>query len=59
MKYKVLIMLGLMLGGVSLLSCNQQGKPQQTTEAAGSEEIPEEEVIISKDKDWSERILVF
>jgi len=60
MKYKVFIMLGLMLGGLGLLSCNQQGKPQQTIEAVDSEEAPEEEdVIISKDKDWSERILVF
>jgi len=60
MKYKVFIMLGLMLGGLGLLSCNQQGKPQQTIEAVDSEEVPEEEdVIISKDKDWSERILVF
>ncbi len=59
MKYKVLIMSGLMLGGLGLLSCNQQGRPQQTTEAVGSEETPEEEVIISKDKDWSERVIVF
>ena len=60
MKYKVLIMAVLMLGGLSFISCNQQGKTQQATEAAGSEEVPEEEdIIISKDKDWSERILVF
>lgn len=59
MKYKVLIMSGLMLGGLGLLSCNQQGKPQQTIEAVDSEEVPEEEdVIISKDKDWSERVIV-
>ena len=57
MKYKVLIMLGLMLGGLSLLSCNQQGKTQQTTETPDGEESPEEEVIISKDKDWSERVI--
>ena len=60
MKYKVLIMAVLMLGGLSFISCNQQGKTQQATEAAGSEEVPEEEdIIISKDKDWSERMLVF
>lgn len=60
MKYKVLIMASLMFGGLSFISCNQQGKSQQATEAAGSEEVPEEEdIIISKDKDWSERMLVF
>lgn len=60
MKYKVLIMASLMFGGLSFISCNQQGKTQQATEAAGSEEVPEEEdIIISKDKDWSERMLVF
>lgn len=60
MKCKVFIMLGLMLGGLGLQSCNQQGKTQQTVEAVASEETPvEEDIIISKDKDWSERILVF
>jgi len=60
MKYKVLIMAVLMLGGLSFISCNQQGKSQQATEAARSEDVPEEEDIkISKDKDWSERMLVF
>jgi len=60
MKYKVLIMASLIIGGLSFISCNQQGKTQQATEAAGSEEVPEEEdIIISKDKDWSERMLVF
>lgn len=60
MKYKVLIMASLIIGGLSFISCNQQGKSQQATEAAGSEEVPEEEdIIISKDKDWSERMLVF
>lgn len=61
MKYRVLIMLGLIFGGLSLLSCNQQGKFQQSVEATGSDETPsdEEEVIVSKDIDWSERILVF
>ena len=38
MKYKVLIMSGLMLGGFGLLSCNQQGKTQQTVEAVADEE---------------------
>lgn len=60
MKYKVLIMASLMIGGLSFISCNQQGKSQQATEAARSEEVPEEEdIIISKEKDWSERMLVF
>ena len=60
MKYKVLIMASLIIGGLSFISCNQQGKSQQATETAGSEEVPEEEnIIISKDKDWSERMLVF
>lgn len=60
MKYKVLIMASLIIGGLSFISCNQQGKSQQATEAAWSEEVPEEEdIIISKDKDWSERMLVF
>jgi len=60
MKYKVLIMASLIIGGLSFISCNQQGKSQQATEAARSEEVPEEEdIIISKDKDWSERMLVF
>ena len=43
MKYKVLILLGLMIGGLSLLSCNQQRKPQQTVEAVADEEPATEE----------------
>lgn len=38
MKYKVLIMASLMLGGLSFISCNQQGKMQQTEEAVANEE---------------------
>ena len=60
MKYKVLIMASLILGGLSFISCNQHGRSQQSVEAIGSETPSgEEEVIVSKDIDWSERILVF
>lgn len=60
MKYRVFIMSGLIIGGLSLLSCNQQGKSQESIEATGNETpSEEEEVIVSKDIDWSERILVF
>lgn len=59
MNYKVLIMAGLLFGGFSFLSCNQQGKSQQTEEQTNSEAAVEvEEVIVSKDKDWSERVIV-
>lgn len=61
MKQKVLILAVLMIGGLSFLSCNQQGKSQQTEEVTGKEEaaIEEDDVIVSKDKDWSERVIVF
>lgn len=61
MKYKILFMAGLMIGGLSMLSCSQQGKSQQTEEATGNEEaaVEEDDVIVSKDKDWSERVIVF
>ena len=61
MKYKILIMTVLMIGGLSLLSCNQQGKSQQAEETTGNEEaaVEEDDVIVSKDKDWSERVIVF
>ena len=39
MKYKVLIMSGLMLGGIGLLSCNQQERPQQSVEVTGNQII--------------------
>ena len=61
MKYKILFMAGLMIGGLSMLSCSQQGKSQQTEEATENEEaaVEEDDVIVSKDKDWSERVIVF
>lgn len=61
MKYKILFMAGLMIGGLSMLSCSQQGKSQQTEETTGNEEaaVEEDDVIVSKDKDWSERVIVF
>lgn len=43
MKYKVLIMLVLMIGGLSLLSCNQLGKRQQVEDANTDEESVTEE----------------
>ena len=44
-----------------MLSCSQQGKSQQTEEATENEEaaVEEDDVIVSKDKDWSERVIVF
>lgn len=61
MKYKIFIMTVLMIGGLGLLSCNQQGKSQQAEETTGNEEaaVEEDDVIVSKDKDWSERVIVF
>ena len=61
MKYNVLFMAGLMIGGLCFLSCHQQGKSQQAEDATRNEEaaIEEEEEIVSKDKDWSERVIVF
>ena len=61
MKYNILIMAVLMIGGLSLLSCNHQGKSQQAEETTGNDEaaVEEDDVIVSKDKDWSERVIVF
>ena len=61
MKYKVLIIACLLFGGLSILSCNQQGKSHRTEEVTGNEEVTveEDEEIVSKDKDWSERVIVF
>lgn len=43
MKYKFLIVMGLILAGFSILSCNQQGKSQQAEEAIADEESAKEE----------------
>ena len=43
MKYKVLIIIGLMIGGLCLLSCNQLWNSQQAEEVTENEEASDEE----------------
>jgi hypothetical protein len=52
-------MSSLIIGGLCFLSCNQKSQSKQSSETANSENASEEEMIISKDNDWSERIIVF
>lgn len=56
MKYKFLIVMGLMVVGFSILSCNQIGKALQAVDTITDEESSEEEkwdsIVISYHKDY-------